>query len=389
VIDTTLYLVATNGTKTSIGTVAGSGRVTWGVTSDSVVVCATPNAYTYNNATFAQVTDADYTIRGGGMVTSLDNYVLFNEPNSGRFFGSDLNNPNSYDPLYFATAEGYPDNLVGLIADHRQLVLAGYQTIELWYNAGGTGFPFTRDTNGFIELGCLSGPTLAKADNSVFWLASDKTVRRLSGVSPVRVSQHGVEQAISGYTTSDAYAFTYTFNGHIFYTLCFPTSGATWVFDITTGEWHERETYLSNGWGVVACAEANGLVYVMASNGTIGTLSNVTYSDFGSTMRSEWTFSSVAYSGGSRTFHKSLEVLTETGVGITTGQGSDPEIMLDVSDDGGRTWRGLPTRKIGAIGKHKTRVRWERLGSSRDRIYRMAVSDPVRAVVTDAMLEVA
>ena len=78
----------------------------------------------------------------------------------------------------------------------------------------------------------------------------------------------------------------------------------------------------------------------------------------------------------------------ETGVGLTTGQGSDPKIMLEKSDDGGKTWKSLPDRSLGPLGERLTRAVWHNLGSSRQRVYRAAVSDPISIVVTDTLLEV-
>lgn len=384
----TLYSVDAAGVLTSKGTIGGAGPVTFGINTSQLVICTNPDAYVFDGSTVTQITDSDYTVRGGGMVTSLDSYVLFNEPNSGRFFSSMLNDATAYDPLYFATAEGFPDNLVGIIVDHRQVILAGLQSMELWYNAGGSGFPFVRDTNGLLELGCASGRSLAKADNSVFWLASDLTVRRLNGLTPVRVSQHGVEQAISQYVTSDAYAFTYTLDGHICYVLTFPTSGHTWIYDVTTGEWHERESFGLGRWLACSAAYCYNRTFVMDyATGKVGYLDPYTFTEFDGALRAEWTFGNVAYAGNSRTFHASLECVAETGIGTVSGQGSAPEIMLDVSNDGGRTWRSTTNRLMGALGEYKSRIRWQRLGSARDRIYRMAVSDPVKVTVSDAQLE--
>lgn len=398
---THLYSISSGGLsggsidKINWGTIDGSNRVSFGVTPTQLVICASPNAYVFDGTTVTQITDADYTSRGGAQVVSIDGYVVFREPNTGRFFASDLNNASSYNALSFATAEGYPDNIIGMIVDHRQIVLGGSQSIELWSNVGTSPFPFARDANGFIEIGCAAGDSFAKADNSIFWLANDLTVRRLAGYTPQRVSQHGVELAIGSYdTVSDAFGFGYTQNGHIFYVLTFPTEGHTWVLDVTTGEWHERESFGADYWKPICAVPVYNKIFVQhSSTGNIGYLDTDTYTEMSDgggagTLRSEWTYGSV-YDSGRRTFHSNLSVLVETGVGLTSGQGSDPEIMLDVSDDGGRTWRAMTNKKMGEIGQYRKRVQWPRLGSSRDRVYRNAVSDPVKVTVSDAQLEVA
>lgn len=388
VAGTTLYRVSSSGATTAIATIPSTSRISWATNSHQLVICSNPDAYVYDGSTVTQVTDTDYTSRGGAQCASIDNYIIFREPGTGRFFSSNLDDALNYDALDFATAEGLPDNVIGLIVDHRQLFLAGSDSIELWYNTGTTGFPFARDTNGFLEIGCAAGLSLAKADNSVFWLANDLTVRRLSGLTPVRVSQHGVEQAIRKYTISDAYGFNYTQDGHVFYVLTFPTDARTWIYDATTSEWHERVSYGLTRWRPCATAVCYGRNFVQDyQTGKIGYLDPDTYTEFDDTLRAEWTFGGV-YNNSKRVFHSRLQCVVETGVGLTTGLGSDPQLMLDISDDSGRTWRALPTQSIGKLGKYKTQVHWDRLGSSFDRIYRMAVSDPVKVIVSDAQIEV-
>lgn len=382
----TLYHVTSGGAAVSLGTISGSAVVSFAANQSQLVICDTSGvAYVYDGATLAQITDPDWN--NGVQCCSLDNYILFRTGNSGQFFSSALADAASYDALYFATAEGTGDKLVGIITDHRQIVLAGEYSIELWYDAGGNDFPFQRDVNGFIELGCAAGATLAKADNSIYWLASDLTVRRLEGLTPMRVSQHGVEQAISTYSLNDAYAFGYTQNGHIFYVLVFPGSGATWVYDATTREWHERSSYGLSRWRPCSAAFCYGQNYVQDyQTGKIGYLKADTYTDWDDTQRMEATFPS-AYNNGGRIFHRTFEVMAETGVGVVTGLGSDPQITLEMSDDGGRTWRTAATKSMGQIGKYRTRVKWDRLGMSRDRIYRISVSDPVKVILSDARLD--
>lgn len=381
----TLYLINSAHAATSIGTIAGTGIVSFAETPTQLVICANSASYVYNGTTLAQITDSDF--QSGVQCCSIDGYVLFRRESTGIFFSSDLADASSYDALFYATAEGLADNIVGIIADHRQAILAGEDSMELWQNGGISGFPFIRDANGFIELGCAAGNSLAKRDNSIYWLASDRTVRRLEGITPARVSTDGVEQAIATYTVSDAIGFAYTQYGHSFYVLTFPTSAATWVLDINTGEWHERHSYGLNRWRPIATAQAYGRQYVQDfETGKVGYLDIETSTDWDDTHRMEMTFQDV-YSNGRRLKHKRLEIICETGVG-TTGQGADPQLTLEYSDDSGKTWTTLPTKSMGEIGEYKTRIQWHRLGSARYRQYRLSISDPAKVVIADAQLEV-
>ena len=87
-----------------------------------------------------------------------------------------------------------------------------------------------------------------------------------------------------------------------------------------------------------------------------------------------------------RVFHHSLQVDFESGVGAVTGQGVDPTAMLRWSDDGGFTWSNNHHATIGALGNYATRAIWRRLGSARDRLYEVSISDPVKAVIIGADL---
>jgi hypothetical protein len=363
--------------------VPGSGRVSMADNGTLLAIVAGGALYKYDG-TFAQVTDPDYP--GAGSVDFVDGYFTFTEPNSGRFFSSDLYSVD-FDALKFATAEGAPDDLVTHIVDHRQLVLFGKRSTEIWWNSGADNFPFERVPQGFLEIGCLGG--VAKIDNGIFWVANDNTVRRLEGITPVRVSTHAVEEAFRRYTSAP-YAFTYTLEGHLVYIVQFDE--ATWAYDVTTGQWHERESLvdgLSKQWRVCDVATVAGTVYVQdAITGSVGILDPDVFAEWGGTMRAEWTYPAV-YKGNQRVFHKRLEIVCETGVGLKAGQGEIPAIVLSWSDDGGRTWTTAPGRNIGAIGDYRHRVEWHRLGSSRDRVYRCLVSDPVRLNVIGTELDAA
>jgi hypothetical protein len=170
---------------------------------------------------------------------------VFNEPNSQRFWVTSLNDGTAIDPLDFASAEGNPDDVVSLMVDHREVWLFGSNTVEVWYNAGLADFPLARIEGAFMETGCLAPYSVAKLDNSVFWLGSDARgngiVYRNQGYNAQRVSTHAIEWQIQQYNVlNDAIGYSYQQDGHSFYVLTFPTANATWVFDVSTGAWHER-----------------------------------------------------------------------------------------------------------------------------------------------------
>lgn len=388
-----LYKIASDGTATLGGSVGAGGVSTIDMDDNgvNVIVVNEPLAYRYDGTTFAQINDADFTARGAGDVEFIDNWLIFREPGTARFHSLDLGSSSASTATNFATAESAPDELVGMKVDHRQIGLFGTHSLELWENTGISGFPFERSVNGLVEIGCAAGRTIAKFDNTFGWVANDLTVRRLNGATPMRVSTHAVEQAIATESSAgllgEASAYSYVQDGHLFYVLALPTQG-TWVLDVTTSEWHERQSYGEDKWLAQSHCFAFGKHLVGdASSNKIGYLDPDTHEDWGTTRRVEWTYQTI-YADGARAFHDRLEIVVEAGVGLTSGQGSDPQIMLDCSDDGGRTWRSFANRSLGKIGAYRTRIAWHALGSARQRVYRASVSDPVRVTVVDTQVEV-
>jgi hypothetical protein len=339
---------------------------------NSLVIASEGRGYRYNGTSVDEFNDADFP--GATTFDFLDGYYVFLEPGTGRFWVTDLYS-HSVDPLKFATAEGAPDNLVDLIVDHREVILFGTESVERWWNAGADNFPLERSPQGFSEIGCLGG--VAKLDNSVFWIANDRTVRRLTGSTPQRVSTHAVEERIRGLSGTPS-AFAYSLEGHLVYVCSW--DDATLCFDATTGAWFERQSYHELRWRACASATINGAVYVQdRDTGAVGILDPDAYTEWGATYVAEWTYPAI-YDGGKRLFHSRLELIAEMGHG-----GS---VMLEYSDNGGKSWTAGPTRSLGAEGAFKNRAVWHRLGSARDRAYRLSVSDAVPVNIQDTTLEV-
>jgi hypothetical protein len=83
-----------------------------------------------------------------------------------------------------------------------------------------------------------------------------------------------------------------------------------------------------------------------------------------------------------------LETSFQKGVGLSTGQGDDPTVMLQVSRDGGMTWGSELWKTLGKEGKYKTRAKWNRLGTSRNTVFKLKITDPVYRVLIGAVADI-
>lgn len=396
----TLYSVDSTGTATALGSIAvGASRTPPNCTdkvsmshnaasTPQLVIVDGTNGWIYTTTDgLVEITDGDFF--PADVVDFQDQYFLFNRAGTGQFFLSNLNDGTVYTATDIATAEGDPDNLLAVISNRREVWLFGAETIEIFWNSGNADFPFVRFEGGFIERGCGAAFSIAEDDNSIFWLGEDRVFYRADGFQPQRISQHGIEEALREYVIiSDACAFIYTMAGHKFYVCTFPAEGATWVYDITTKLWHERHSFGMGRWRVSTYVEVYGKHLVGDfEDGKIGELDLDTYQEYGVTMQGQATGPAVD-KDRKRIFHRRFELDIEAGTGLTTGQGSDPQVWLDWSDDGGHTWSARkPFRSMGKIGAYMQRLRWLSLGSARQRIYRLTVSDPVKRSIIAAHLD--
>ena len=171
---------------------------------------------------------------------------------------------------------------------------------------------------------------------------------------------------------------SFTVNGHKLYALTFPTADKTFVWDASTLLWHEWKSANTGRWLANGAVSAFGKVLIgHFQTGQVGALNPNTFTEFGDTLEGIATAPSI-HNDRRRLFHNSFELDMDVGVGVVTGQGSDPQVMLDWSKDGGNTFTpAVHPRSIGKIGTYKTRVRWMGMGSDRERVYRARITDPV------------
>lgn len=389
VAGTTAYQIDSVGTATSLGTVPGTGLVKM-AHNGTQILCLTgtgaTDAYVITASTVTQVTDADFP--GATSVQFIDGYFILTKTGTGQFIISGSYDGLAYAALDFATAEGDPDNLVGVIVDHREVWLFGAQTAEIWFNSGASPFPFERAAGAFVERGCIAAGTLAKVDNSVFWVGDDRIVYRADGYTPKRISHHGIEKALSDAgDLSGLVAFEYAQEGHAFYTIKKP-GAFTFVYDVASGLWHERQSKGRPDWRVSSHAEVYDKQLVGDdTSGAIYELDLDTYTENGETLIASATAPTIWADGASATM-ENLLIDFETGVGLATGQGSNPQAMLDWSDDGGRTWSNEHWAGIGKVGGYESRARWDRMGQFRQRTLRVSVSDPVKRGILGAYAEI-
>jgi len=401
----------------TFGTGAG-GTGTYVVSASQTVASRT--LYALN---FSTMPSTDGAFSGATSVDIVDNYFVYNRPGTQQFGASNPLSPISQG-LSFSSKDGAPDNLVSLIVDHREIYLMGETSSEVWVDVGTFPFPFQRIPGTSTQHGIAARASVYRLGNSFAYLSRNNRgqamIMQMNGYTPTRISNHAVEQTLVGKYVDDALAWTYQQEGHECYVITFPTLDLTWVYDATTTMWHK--------WLAVdtlnvfhrhrgnCCAVFNGQVLVGDyQNGIIYLLDPDNYTDNGNEIRRVRRAPHIV-TDLQRQYLQELQIQFQPGVGLTgysqssfspvnavagigiagiavagTGivqtVGSNPQAMLRWSNDGGSTWSNEHWTSIGQTGKYNNRAIWRRLGWSRDRVFEVVVTDPIKAVIISANLK--
>ena len=335
-------------------------------------------------------------------ITFQDGYFILNKTGTTDFFLSDLYSID-FLPLNEEAKTGNSDILVGVISVNRQLYLGGSATMEMWWNQGQSGSsPFARQDGRFSQQGLLAPATLAKLQEQFFWLSSNAqgggVVMGLTSGMPTRVSTHAVEYSIQnfGVNLSESTAFAYQQEGHYFYCLNVPGLNTTWVYDMSTNLWHERQSVINGNIGR-NLAEGHALlngIHIVGDyqSGNVYQYQLDNYTDNGEMVpRIRQLLHSALY--GYNLFYNLIEIDFQFGVGLVdngtnTQNNVNPTCTLEVSKDGGKTF-GVPIiGQLGKIGAYKTRCRFARCGYGRDLVFRFTITDAVNVQILSAMMDV-
>lgn len=330
----------------------------------------------------------------------LDGFFLYIDTTS-LLYKSALFNGSSWTSTEVFARSSAPDPWKGIFVNKADKLIwcFGEETSDALYNNGASPFPFTPIPGGLIPWGIAATYSAEQVGSSVIFLARTSNgqgeVIQLTGVKAKPISTPALQTAFKSYTTiSDAIGDTYEDRGHTFYVLTFPSADKTWVYDLSTGVWHERGTWISEDNDYVASRTGfyvfNG-TNLLAGDRVTGTIYDVSTSygtDVDSRPMRRLRRGPAMCLENKRLFFPSFEVFLESGLGLSTGQGSNPQAMLRASNDGGKTWGNELWRSAGLQGQYGRRVRWERLGSARNRQYELVVSDPIPWRLIDAFQEV-
>lgn len=408
------YVVDTTWAATLIGTIGSStGPVSMKDNPTQVLVVDGTGGWVVVKATnaFSQVIpNLDTDAVNSNVVVYQDGFGLVNSPATNEIYQSNYNDLSTFSTLNGgglgstannAFVQGNPKNVITMFDLKREVWIFKNNAIEVWVNQGSSGFSFVQLQGVYIPTGIAAAASVAKVGDCLIWLGASSEdgaiVYTSSGYQAKPITPFALAALFQSFAViSDAIAYSYQADGHFFYVLTFPTQSATFVYDASTGKWHQR-AYFSNGKFSRELANChcffNGKHVVGDyTNGNIYSLDSNTLTDNGAVRKwlRSWRALAPGQPIGVPLSFDELQILLETG--ITVPVGTNPQIVLRWSDDGGYTWIGQLLIPAGKIGETAWRAIAQRLGSTKigtglDRIWEISGTDQMQILITGASWE--
>lgn len=330
--------------STLIGTVDGTG-VAYIVASDSEVVFGRGStAYSYDGTDYQAIAfpdGADVT-----MVAYTAGYFMFLRAGTGKWYFSAIGNARSIDPLDFATAENEPDRLLDILILDGVLILLGTESIEFWGATGDADLPYTPIQQRVFEQGVIETGCAVVVDNTFFWIGRDKITYR-NGEVPQAVSDDGIVERSMASTSHRL--FLIEDERHKF--LCQRHDENTMLYDVTTQEWCERQSYGRGNWraGPGLGDDETGIIWKLEG-----------YVDADGVFERR-------FRAGSRlegvAIVDNLRLTAEVGTSdFLSGTYEEPLIEMRDSRDAGNEWSEWEAVSLGAQGSYRERPEWRALG---------------------------
>lgn len=381
----TLFRIDAAGTVTNIGDLPGTKRVTFARNNKAPVpdiLCTTEDDTFIIRPDVPPQSLDDADLPQALTVDFIDGYFIW-AIRDGRFFVSGIND-RTVNALDFGKAESQTGGLLRAVGFSQQLVLFGPSVIEFWQNVGNaTGSPFSRAAT--FPIGLAS--TFAVAGNelgfqSLVFVGSDNGVYRLDGgYQPTKISTPDLDRLIEKVADKDLIDVTVSVtSGHRWATVSGPNF--SWVYELTTGFWHERASYLDDHWRGVCSVQAFGSWAVGDRvTGDVWRLD----ADYAQEGESPLVVTLQSLPGAdfpNRTAIPRADFDITVGHGLVAGRepiDTDPVVFISWSDDGGNSFNTPLERNIGRQAKYHTGVAINRAGTTGryGRVWKLEISDPV------------
>ena len=392
VVGNSLYEVDRSGSHTQKGAITGADRVIMDDDGDNLVIVS-DKVYVYTSSSNSLQENTNSNLVNVKSVTLINSQFIYTTPDLS--FISQPNLPFKVSGLDGIGAESSPDKLVRDYAFNQTIYRFGTRTTEPWYNSGVGQPPIDRLEGQQFSVGVGAINTLAHTNKALYWLGDDKAIYRVSGNTYERISGDALSNSIEGMTKiDDALGYTVTLQGQDFYIITFPSANVTYLLNEALGKqgWsHLSSGTQNNVYSATDSVEAYNKLYVVSGGKWLTLERDVYTQDTDTILRKRTTGEFTCKDFGMNNDSMVMSRLTldvEQGVGLLSGQGELPRIMVEVSIDGGRSFPHASWMDLGRLGEHTLRTEVDLMARGQSFIFRLNMSDPVPLTIKGAYLKV-
>lgn len=375
-------VLGTLGTSTGLVSIADNG------TQLGIVDGAAGYYLTIAGSTFGTIVDANFP-NGATTIAFLNSRFIVEKAGTRQFYVGGIYDATLWTPATFGTKENESSILLAVEVLNGTLMLWGESSIEFWQDVGSSPMPYQRINGATQTWGLAAVQSRASFNNTEIFLGLNPNghvkVLMFSGYTPQPISTGDIEALIDDFPiVSDGIALTYMMDGHPMYQLTFPEGNRSLLYDGVTGLWSETQTgtaLFNRHFGNLSISFDNETFVSDTSTGNIYQLDYNAFTDNGALIKRQVRTLHVRNAGNLFGVSE-LYLDMETGMGTQAGPGFDPQLMIQVSKDGGRTFGVERKVSLGKIGHYLTRIMTRRWGMARDFVWQITMTDPVPFVIT-------
>ncbi len=311
-------------------------------------------------------------------VAFLDGYTMANVANTQQFMWSENLTPLVWNLSNEAFAQGSPDNIMALKVGWRELILAGTDSMEVWYNDGVS--PFVRLNGGFVERGIGAIYSLQQVGTSWFWLDEKRRFVQLDNRTPTILSFPFNKEIQAMSAVADGVSSVMEVDGLPLYVITFPAARRTFAYNYTKQAWQDWGSW-NTATGVYDAFKGRAYCFARAWNlhlvgdpnsGKVYQMSRSLFTDDSQPIRTVRRTGFVSHGTMQHKFSREVRIRVKRGAGNAVV--SDPQMWVRWRNDGG-AWGNEHWISLGAVGQHEYVGRLFRTGVYRTRQWEFGHTD--------------
>lgn len=314
---------------------------------------------------------------------SWDNYrLIMSSQTSNAWFYTELGTDIFKETnVYFG--ESRNDKTIRVTEFGGNIWSFGTYSNEVWSRTGRRTGPYSTSPSNASKVGIASPDSLSIIDTYMFWLGSGDTsgnaVYLAQGNGKIdRISDDSIEQVLKSWKYSDtSIGQCFSDKGNVIYILTSKFDNMSIGYNLATNKWFQLS---SSDNGKVGYWDVSNIIKGYNNEIYFGPLTsnNICKFDFNSALDYNnkiitRLWQSPIYIDNLLYFKlKKLTVDLETGT--SNSYSDEPQMFIQLSWDGGKTWLDRSLKKLGKRGQYKTKVELFGGGMGRNLVIRLGTS---------------